>query len=392
MKYKRILNLDSTLKRKSVFLFGARQTGKSTLLTERYPEAFYLDLLKPSNYRRYVASVSAFQDEVAYATRKDKKTLIIIDEIQKVPDLLDEVHRLIEAYPDIRFVLTGSSSRKLKRSGVNMLGGRASRYHLHPITSKEYGIEAFVRDIKQILNFGTLPSILISEEPWLDLLDYMDMYLKEEIQQEAIVRSLDGFSRFLDKVALTNAEQVNFTQIGSDAQVPPRTVREYYHVLEDTLIGYLLPAFTETTKRKAMSSAKFYLFDPGITNALLDRKEVSPKSKEFGGLLEQLVFKELKAYLDYKGYRDNLYYWRSVSKFEVDFVFRHEKEFFAIEVKSTSLPNKNDFKGLNVLSEEIPIQRKICVCLADQPRLMEDDIEIVPLAVFLNNLWDGGYF
>ncbi len=389
MEFERILSMDQTLKRKSVFLFGPRQTGKSTLLKKMYPNAFFVDLLNASTYRRYRTDVRTFQDELSFAIQKERQRMVIIDEIQKIPDLLDEVHRLIEDHPDIRFILTGSSARKLKRSGVNMLGGRASRYYLHPITSKEYGIDKYVRDIRRILTFGSLAPVITSEDPWLDLIDYVDIYLKEEIQQEAIVRSLDGFSRFLDKVALTNAEQVNFTQIGNDAQVPPRTVREYYRVLEDTLIGYLLPAYTETKKRKAMTSAKFYLFDPGITNVLLDRREVSPKTREYGSLLEQLVFMELKAYLDYNGFRNNLYYWRSTSKFEVDFVIRHQKNIFAIEVKSSNSPSGKDLKGLNALNEEKPIKRKICVCFADQPRLIDNDIEILPLEYFLNELWNG---
>jgi len=389
MEFKRILNLDPTLKRKSVFLFGPRQTGKSTLLKKTYPDAFYVDLLNRSAFRRYRTDPNTFREEVTYAIEKEGTSLFIIDEIQKIPDLLDEVHGFIENYPNIRFVLTGSSARKLKRSGTNMLGGRASRFSLHPLTSKEYGINQYVQDIIKIITYGSLPSIITSEDPWLDLIDYVDIYLKEEIQQEAIVRSLDGFARFLDKVALSNAEQVNFTQMGSDAQVPPRTVREYYHVLEDTLIGYLLPAFTETKKRKAMTSAKFYLFDLGITNLLLDRREVSPKTREYGSLLEQLVFTELKAFLDYNGYRDALFYWRSMSKYEVDFVIKHGSSITAIEVKASSSPGKRDFRGLNALNDEISIKRKLCVCLSEQPRLLDHNIEVLPLSLFLQNLWNG---
>ncbi len=165
MDYERTLCLDHTLKRKSVFLFGPRQTGKSTLLKKRYPNAFYVDLLNLSIFRRYKTNIGAFQDEIAYAIQREGKTLFIIDEIQKLPDLLDEVHRLIEEYPDIRFVLTSSSARKLKRTGVNMLGSMASKFHLHPITSMEYGIDKYVHDIQRILTHGSLPSVLTSEEP-----------------------------------------------------------------------------------------------------------------------------------------------------------------------------------------------------------------------------------
>jgi uncharacterized protein len=193
-----------------------------------------------------------------------------VDEIQKLPALLDEVHLLLEENKDIRFILTGSSARKIKAKGVNLLGGRASWFVMHPIVAKEIGYETYCKDLLRLIQYGKLPSILESTAPWEDLKDYLGLYLSEEIKNEALVKDLEGFSRFLDSVVLTNAEQVNFTDLGSDAQVAPRKVKEYYQLLEDTLIGYLLPAYTATKSRKAMTTPKFFLFDTGADGSRLN--------------------------------------------------------------------------------------------------------------------------
>lgn len=388
MKYQRLIDLNPILKRKSIFLFGPRQTGKSTLLTERYPQALVIDLLNRSTYQQYARNLGYFVDNVRYAVENQNQKLIIVDEVQKLPELLDEVHSLIESYKDLRFILTGSSARKLKREGANLLGGRASWLHLHPLVSKEIGFDRYQHDLRRISNYGTLPSILNSEDPWEDLKDYIGLYLKEEIKHEALVRSLEGFTRFFNHVALTNSEQVNFTRLGDDAQVSPRKVREYYQVLEDTLVGYLLPAFYKTKKRKAMTTAKFFFFDTGITNCLLEQKELSTKTSEFGKILEQMIFNELKAYLDYYRIEDALFYWRSTSKLEVDFLVKTAKEkWIAIEVKSSTNPSSKSYRGIFALEEEIPLEKKIVVCLADSPRKTKEGIEILPLSLFLQQLW-----
>jgi predicted AAA+ superfamily ATPase len=238
------------------------------------------------------------------------------------------------------------------------------------------------------LTFGFLPHILNSKSPWADLEDYVGLYLKEEIQQEATVRSLEGFSRFLNTVALTNAQQLNFTELGNDAQVAPRTVREYYQVLEDTLVGHILPAFENTVKRKAMTTAKFYLFDPGVTNFLLGRKTLSAKTPEFGTLLEQSIFCEIKAFLDYHAIYDSLFYWRSTSLIEVDFVVKDTKgEWLGIEVKAAEEPQRKDFSGLLALEEDLPLKNKIVVCQTKTPRINKDNIEILPVRKFHEDLW-----
>lgn len=389
--FKRILKIDHILERKSLFLLGPRQTGKSTFLQSNYPDAEIFNLLKPSEYLKFKTHPSQFGEEVEFLLRNKGSKLFVIDEIQKIPELLDEIHRLIELHKDIRFILTGSSARKLKKAGVNFLGGRASRVHFHPIVSAEYGFDAFEKNLIRNLSYGFLPPILTSSEPWDDLEDYVSLYLKEEVQQEAIVRSLAGFSRFLATVAKTNAQQLNFTGVGSDAQVPSRTVREYYQVLEDTLIGNLLPSYAETTKRKAITTAKFYLFDPGVTNFLMGRKSISPKTPEFGHVFEQLLHGEIKAYLDYHRIHDCLFYWRSTSQYEVDFLIRDKSDnWIAIEAKGTANPSPKDFRGIFALEEELPLKKKIVVCLADKPRLLENNLEILPLRLFLETLWGGG--
>lgn len=387
--YKRILNINQVLDRKSLFLLGPRQSGKSTFLKKNYPKAFTVDLLKTKDFLKYKTNPSSFGEEIEYQIKHHQQNLFVIDEIQKIPELLDEVHRLIEEYKNSRFILTGSSARKLKKSGVNLLGGRASRFYFHPIVSVEYGIEKFVKNLTQILNFGLLPSILNSKDPWADLDDYVALYLKEEIQQEAIVRSLEGFSRFLTTVAMTNGQLINFNELANDAQIAPRTVRDYYQVLEDTLTGHLLPPFENTSKRKSIRTAKFYLFDPGVANFLLGRKTLFEKTPEFGGVFEHMIFCELKAYLDYYQISDSLFFWRSTSQFEVDFLVRTpKKEWIGIEVKSSASPSKRDFRGLLALEEDLKLKQKIIVCLTDKPRTNEG-IDILPLQVFLHQLWSG---
>jgi predicted AAA+ superfamily ATPase len=388
--FKRILNIDNILKRKTVFLFGPRQTGKTTYLKTMYPKASVINLLKPAEFLKYKTSPQLFGEEIEFAYQNQNTKLFIVDEIQKIPELLDEVHNLIEEHKDIRFILTGSSARKLKKAGVNLLGGRATRVYFHPIVSAEYDFEKFERNLIKNLSYGFLPPILTSSQPWADLEDYVSLYLQEEIQQEALVRSLGGFSRFLNTVAKTNGQQLNFTNIANDAQVPPRTVREYYQILEDTLVGSLLQPYTKTVKRKAVATAKFYLFDPGVANFLTGRKTVSAKTPEFGPIFEQMIHSEIKAFLDYNRMSDCFFYWRSTSQFEVDFLVRDNSDnWIAIEAKGTQNPSPKDYKGLLALEEELPLRKKIVVCLADKPRLIDDKIEILPLRMFLERLWSG---
>jgi uncharacterized protein len=230
-----------------------------------------------------------------------------------------------------------------------------------------------------------LPPVLLSSTPINNLRNYVGVYLNEEIRAESLVRNMETFSRFLEVAALSNGEIVNFSKIGSDAGVPSRTVREHFQILQDTLLGSLLQPYQKTLKRKPVGTAKFYLFDVGVANILMKRERILPGSKEFGEMLEHLIFCELSAYLIYTASRRCLSFWRSQSKLEVDFVIGDE---VAIEVKAAERVRRNDFKGLRALAEEIPLKRKIVVCL-ESSRWQEDDgIEIIPVAEFFKELAD----
>lgn len=387
--YKRTINFEKTLQRKSVFLFGPRQTGKSTLLRNRFPSALYINLLKNQEYQNFLRNPNHLAEVVKLHLESEKLPLVVIDEVQKIPALLDEVHHLIEEHKKLRFILTGSSARKLKRTGANLLGGRGSWYQMHPLIFAEYGTKAEIKWEQSLLT-GGLPSIVDSADAWSDLQDYIGLYLKEEIQAEGISRSLDNFSRFLTIAALTNGEQINFTKIGSDAQLSPSTVRDYYEVLNDTLIGTMLPAFLETKKRKAMATAKFYLFDCGVCNALLGRQSLARGTIEYGKQLEHRIFLELKAYLDYHPSNKKIEFWRSTSQFEIDFlIYSKLDNLVAIEVKASQNPSAKAYKGLHAFQEEIPIKRKIVVCLTERPRKTQDGVEILPVNDFLKKLWSG---
>lgn len=377
MRYSRILDFNFLLQHRSLFLFGPRQTGKSTLLKELFPQARYFDLLLADTFRELSA-----RPELLRQSLKVDDQLVIIDEVQKLPSLLDEVQALITQRPEIRFILTGSSARKLKRGSANLLAGRALVLRLHPLVSAEVG---FTR-LHDRCDRGSLPAVLDSPIANEDLRNYIGTYLKEEILAEGLSRGIEEFSRFLEIAALTNGEQINFTAVGSDAGVAPRVVREYYQILEDTLIGFQLPAYRKTIKRKPVSIAKFYFFDVGVSNALMKRGTVLPGSEAFGKALEQLIFLELRAYLDYQRRDIDLSYWRSLSKIEVDFVLGND---IAIEVKAKERISRRDYKGLLALSEELSLKRKIVVCLEIFRRISEEGVEIIPVEEFLRELWTG---
>lgn len=377
--YERTIDLAEPLKHRSLFLFGARQTGKSTLVHERFPDSVFFDLLEADTFRELSARPEYMRQTVPPEAR-----LVVIDEVQKLPSLLDEVHLMIERNKALRFVLTGSSARKLRRGGANLLAGRAWIAHLHPLVFAEVGPGRLV----DRLNRGSLPAILDSERPREDLKAYVGTYLTEEIRAEGLTRSIENFSRFLEVAATCNGEQINYAAVGSDAGVPPRTVREYFQILEDTLIGYQLPAFRKTVKRKPVAKSKFYFCDVGVANTLLKRGEIQPGSEIFGRALEHLLFLELRARLDYTRSDLTLSYWRSLSQIEVDFVLG---ERIAIEVKSKSRLSKRDQRGLRALSEDLDLERKIIVC-AEPRRRWDGGVEVIPVEEFLADLWAGEIF
>lgn len=308
--------------------------------------------------------------------------IVIIDEIQKLPALLDEVHRLIEKH-GISFLLTGSSARKLRRGGVNLLGGRARSRNLHPLTFSELK-ERF--SLTKALNRGLIPSIYFSDAPEEDLKSYANTYLKEEIAAEGLTRNVPAFSRFLEVSALYSGSMINYSKISNDAQMPVSTVREYFQILRDTLIGFDVPAWKKSAKRKPISTSKFYLFDPGIARHLQNRSPVKQGSPEFGDLFEAYMAHELKSYSDYNGI-DELCYWRSVSGFEVDFILAGET---AVEIEAKKNISRQELRGLKALREEGKLSRYIVVCLEERPRTA-DGIRILPWKDFLQKLWQGKF-
>ncbi|MBL7072885.1 MAG: ATP-binding protein [Candidatus Omnitrophica bacterium] len=373
----RYLDLKKTLESKSVFLFGPRQTGKTWLIGKELGKYRVYDLLDNEVYLTLARSPKRLEQEL----RKGEK-IVIIDEIQKLPLLLDEVHRIIEKY-GVHFLLTGSSARKLRHAGVNLLGGRARSKHLHPFIYYELK-ERF--DLLKALNRGLIPSIYFSDSPEEDLKAYAGNYLKEEIAAEGLTRNVPAFSRFLEVAALCNGKMINYSNIANDAQVPCSTAREYFHILRDTLIGFDVPAWKQSIKRKPLATSKFYFFDVGIVRYLQNRSALKERSPEFGDAFETYCAHELKSYVDYKNFR-TLSYWRSKSGYEVDFII---DDFLAVEIKAKANISSADLRGINALKEEKKIKHYIVVSLERRAR-REKGIEILPWRDFLERLWKDEY-
>ena len=372
----RILDLPALMEKKSHFLFGPRQTGKTSLIHHTLKGVKVYDLLDTSIYLALSQNPSRIWQEL---TAKDR--IVVIDEIQRLPILLNEVHRLIEAH-GIRFLLTGSSARKLRRGGVNLLGGRARTKYLYPFTYKELG-DKF--DLARAMERGLLPSIYFSDDPRADLQAYTGSYLQEEIIAEGATRNLPAFSRFLKVAALCNSQIVNFTNISNDAQVARTTVYEYFGILKDTLILYELPAWRKSKKRKPLASSKYYFFDVGVVSVLQGRK-FRPGTPEFGEAFETYLMHELISYSDYVS-GENLSYWRSTSGFEVDFIIGDHT---AVEVKAKENLSASDLKPLHALSEEKKLKRYLCVSLEPRRRRFEE-VMVLPYRDFLEALWNGEY-
>jgi len=377
MYVQRKLDLLAILKKKSCFLFGPRQTGKSCLIDHTLSEYRKYNLLDSADY----LSLNQNPKRIEEALRPGEQ-IIIIDEIQRIPSLLNEVHLLIEKY-QIRFLLTGSSARKLRRGGVNLLGGRARSRTLHPFVYEELK-DRF--DLMKALRYGLLPSIYFSDAPKEDLSAYAGDYLQEEIATEGLTRNISAFSRFLQVAAVCNGQMINYAHISNDAQVPSTTVQEYFQILRDTLIGFDVPAWQHTIKRKPISTSKFYFFDVGVVRFLQHRYELSPQSPEMGAAFETYMANELKAYVD-NHQLDSLCYWRSHSGYEVDFIVDNK---LAVEVKAKANVSPEDLKGLRALKEENKLAHYLCVCLENRPRVV-DGIDIIPWKDFLIRLGSGKY-
>lgn len=363
----------------SIFLFGGRQTGKTTILRQQFPDTTYFDLLD-TNVRRRLQQ----RPVLLYETLKDKPTgtLVIIDEIPEVPELLNEVHRLI-VERQLVFILCGSSARKLKRKGHNTLGGRALPVYLYPLVSAE--IPDF--DIDRAVNYGTIPPHYLARNPWRLLAAYIDVYLKEEIKEEALVRNLDAFQRFLEVAALTDGEIINNNNIAQECGVHATTVSSYFDILEDTLIGYRIPAYTKVMKRRLVQAPRFYYFDVGVTNYLLHRKELIRGGADYGHAFEHLVVQELVAYMHYRHCEEKLSYWRTYTGVEVDIIVGDAR--IAIEIKSTEEVQNRHIKNLKAFAEEHPDSKLMIVSLDVFTRQM-GNIECIYVMDFFHRLWTDG--
>lgn len=379
--YNRILNLDLT-GQQTCFLWGPRQTGKSTLIRTRYPRARRYDLLLADVYRGLIDRPELIREECLAAGLDGDSQVdpIVIDEVQRIPEILNEVHWLAENR-GLRFLLCGSSARKLKRGGGNLLGGRAIRYQLHPLVYPE--IPDF--SLEKALNAGLLPRHYQGARPRRLIQAYVGDYLREEIAAEALTRNIPAFSRFLEVAALSNGELINYNTIAAECGVSAPTAKGYFQILEDTLIGSFVPAFRKRAKRRVVGAPRFYFFDIGVVAHLTGRGQVQPGSELFGRAFEHFIFMEVSAYSSYSGAFFPVSYWRTTSGHEADFIF----EDVALEVKSTSRIQDRHLKGIRAFKEEFKLAQYIVVSRESAPRQTSDGILILPWRDFLDRLWSG---
>ena len=378
--YKRLFDIESKLD-EAMFLFGARQTGKSTLLKERFKGKIYYDLLDPELRKFFKRNPNALKEALS---DKPAGTLVIIDEIQKVPELLDIVHSLM-VDKGLWFILSGSSARKLKKSGANTLGGRAIPETLYPLVWPE--VTDFQLD--RAVQNGMIPRHYMVPDATKSLKGYVEVYLNEEIREEGEVRELDAFERFMEVAAISDGEMLNYTNIASDCGVSAKTVQSYFQILYDTLIGYEVPAYRKEVKRKIVQAPRFYYFDVGLANYLMGRHSLKRGTDDYGHAFEHLVMQEIIAYKGYNDKKEVISYWRTYDKKEVDAVIGDAR--VAIEIKSAEEVKTRHKKGLKAFHEEHPDCRLILVSLEPVTRKVED-IELIYVLDFLKMLWGGEIF
>ena len=362
----------------SYFLFGPRGTGKSTWLHQHYPEAIYIDLLHPETFRTYVAMPERL---LAMVNANKQARNFIIDEIQKIPELLDAVHKLMEdnRQRNLQFILTGSSATKLKRAGVNLLGGRLPWKTMHPFMAAELGN---LFNLPQSLQQGLLPLVLDAREPDKILNAYITVYLKEEVQTEGLVRNIGNFSRFLEIMSFSHGAIHSTAETSRECQAGRKAVAGYLHILEDLLLGFLVPVFTKRAKRKLVHHRKFYYMDTGVFRSLRPRGPLDIPEEIGGAALEGLVAQHLRGWISYRQDTHQLYYWRTKDGAEVDFVVYGDKEFTAIEVKSSRTVSSKDVRSLQSFIADYP-QARACLVYAGPERLELNGITCLPCEEFL---------
>lgn len=363
---------------KSFFLFGPRGTGKSTWIRRHYPTARIVDLLAADTYNRLLARPQDLLNLVPGAATREGGP-IVIDEVQKIPVLLDEVHRLIETRRLI-FILTGSSARKLRRQGVNLLAGRALTRHFFPLTAAELGARF---DLKECLQLGTLPGRFSESDPGEFLQSYVATYLREEVQQEGLTRNLGAFRRFLESATFSQAQPLVVSNVAHDAQVERKTVEEYFQILDDLMIGTTLPVFSRRAKRDLLKKSKFFFFDAGVYHALRPRGPLDSDTEVGGASFETLVFNELRALNSYKNFGYTFYFWRTKSRHEVDLVLYGERGLLAFEIKLSPRVRREDLAGLQEFKKDYPMARCFLLYTGDSPQ-HESGVEVLPAQAFFS--------
>ena len=379
--YARILDIELP-PGQSAFLWGPRKTGKSTLVRRRFPLSARFDLLDTRLMLDFTRAPWTLSERVRALAPAQRKRPILIDEVQKVPAVLDEVHRLIED-DGLGFVLCGSSARKLKRGRANLLGGRAWRFNLHPLTWPE--VPGF--DLLRALNHGLIPSHYDSAAPRRALAGYVDDYLREEVFEEGLTRNAPAFARFFDALAFSHGELVNHSNIARDCGVSSKTVKEYFQILVDTLVGVMVEPFSRRRSRAVITKApRFYLFDVGVAGHLTGRRIERAAGPDFGRALEHFVLMEILAYRSYREHDFPVRFWRTKSGLECDFVLGREGS-AAIEVKGGTNPGSRELRGLRAFVDEHSPRQAIVVCNGSAPRRTADGIRILPWERFLKRLW-----
>jgi predicted AAA+ superfamily ATPase len=368
--------------RQSFFLFGPRGTGKSTLVKQQFPDALYLDLLDPEVFRTYSARPEHLRERLL-ATPSLKS--VVIDEIQRVPELLSLVHSLIEGKRGLLFVLTGSSSRKLKRTGVDLLAGRALNCSLHPFMAAELE-DRF--DLDRALRHGLLPLVWGGDDPKRILEAYAALYIREEVQTEGLVRNVGNFARFLEAVSFSHGESLNISNVARECQVERKTVEAYVSILEDLLLSYRLPVFTKRAKRALVTHPKFYLFDAGVYRSIRPSGPLDRSEEIVGHALEGLIAQHLRAWIDYGDTGGSLYYWRTRAGVEVDFVVYTAHGIYAIEVKNSARIQPQNLRGLRSFRQDYP-ESKAYLLYRGTERLLKDGILCLPCEEFLRFLKPG---
>ena len=372
---------------RSFFLFGPRMTGKSTWIQSEFKSALRIDLLEEQNFLVYLSHPEELEKEVLAYYKKHPKGWVVIDEIQRVPALLNEVHRLIEKY-NCKFGLTGSSARKLKRGGANLLAGRANEMKIFPLTTIELKDQF---NLEAAIHWGTLPAVWTSEADVKKqiLRSYVSTYLREEIQAEGIVRNLPSFSKSLQLAAENISKEVNYSEISKQTGVVSKTIAGYFSIIEDSFIGFLLPPWSKTVRKELAGSPKFYFFDNGVTNALRENLTDMPTGEVYGYLFEQFIIQQVRAILSYREFEGSIYYWKARGGKEVDLIIaRGSKPILAVEIKATTRPGVSDFSGLASFAEEYP--KVPGVLVTRQPRsTVQNQFEGIPVLEFLKRLSDG---